>query len=587
MLSVFAIGQQLSPRPPSEYSEHTPYLINGRCEEVLPRHHYILSSGKQRFYLNNYYTDTLYGPGDSLSFCARIAVLHNRVNPGEFSYNRYLRQKQVYCQAIPLTPIIQKGHSEDITSFFYNCREKLMEKTGRLTQDTVCRKLINALCLGYKTDLDNEIRQLFITTGTVHLLSVSGLHTGAVYLFLLFILKHLGLTRRKTEILLLPLLWSYACLTGLSPSVVRASTILSFITAGKVFCRTYIPLNALAASAFFTLLIQPASLYSVSFLLSYSAYAGILIFYPFLLRLPGTLPPVASKIYACCCITVAAQLPTLPLSAFYFHTVNVNSFLINLIAVPLATLLLYTSACCLLLPLFISQYLAPLCECLSHLLVRLLQFFTPYSLNLQHLYPSAFCTGLLYLLLIAAGGYLFFRKRHWLYTSIVACILLLFHLVFTNSRLASGKEVVIFHYPRQSVVLLNYKGYGLYLQNTLAPSKNPSYLYQHKLKTLPMGAGISAKELFCPSPSLVCAKDTIAILSPTSPAYTPCNILIVTGNTLPANIFPPSGHSMPQRIVLDGSNRPHTLAEWEVFCRQHQIFLQNTAEHGAIRLLLK
>ncbi|MDE6450900.1 MAG: ComEC family competence protein [Odoribacter sp.] len=588
LISIFAIGQELSSHTIPEYSKNVPYRIKSRCEEILPRHHYILSAGQQKFYLNNSYTDTLYSPGDSLSFYARITIFHNRVNPGEFNYAHYLRQKKVYCQVFPLTPIVQKGHSEDIASFFYHCRRKLMEKTSLLTQDSICRQLINALCLGYKTDLDNATRNLFITTGTVHLLSVSGLHTGAIYVFLLFIVRHLGLTRRKTEILLLPLLWSYACLTGLSPSVVRASTILSFITVGKVFCRTYTPLNSLAAAAFFTLLIQPTSLYSISFLLSYSAYAGILIFYPFLLRLPGTLPPIVSQIYACCCITIAAQIPTLPLSAFYFHTVNINSFLINLLAVPLATLFLYISACSLLLPLFVGQYLGLAGEFLCNILVRLLQLFSPYSLHIRHLYPSVLCIVLLYALLITIGGYLFFRKRHWLFASIGTCTLLLFHLLLTNIRLTSGNEVVIFHYPRQSVILLNHKGFGFYLQNTLPETrKTPPYLYQYKLKTLPTGTGVLDKELFYHSHLLTHPKDTIIILSRMNSTYNSCNTLIVTDNLLPANIFPSFGHTMPQRVILDGSNTLYTLTIWASFCREHQIFLQNTAENGTIRLLLK
>ena len=581
---------QITPTSPATaLPENSVYRINSRCEEILPRRHYILSVGPKLFYLNNYHTDTLYRPGDSLHFLARIIPFREQANPGEFSYARYLKQKKVYSQLIPLTAVIQKDHSDNIGSFFYRLREKLMDKTAALTQDTTCRQLINALCLGDKTELDNDFRELFITTGTVHVLSVSGLHTGVIYLFLLFLLRHLGCTHRKSEILLLPLLWAYACLTGLSPSVVRASTILSFITAGKVFCRTYTPLNSLAASAFFTLLFQPSSLYSVSFLLSYSAYAGILIFYPFLLRLPGALPPVVSKIYACCCITFAAQILTLPLSAFYFHTVNLNSFLVNLVAVPLATLLLYCSATCLILPLFVSRYVILICEVLGGLLVRLLQFFSPYSVNVHHIYPSAFCTLFIYGMLIAAGGYLLSRKRRWLYAGITACSFLLAYLIVTNIQLSAKNEVLILHYPKQSVILLNYKGFCLYLQNTLPPQSPPiPYVRQHKLKTLPPETGLSDKQLFCQPHLLVHAKDTIAILSRKHPVYHPCRTLIVTGNLSPGKVFPVTGNTrLPQQIILDGSNNRHTLSDWKTFCLQHRIFLQNTAENGFVRLLLK
>ena len=355
---VFFIGKEISTIKIPEFPDKTPYLIQGRCSEILTNHHYILSVGKQHYYVNHIHTDTFYQPGDSLHFFAQIIPFQYTKKPGEFSYTRYLKQKQVFHQLIPLSPIEKKGSSHTLSSFFYQLRERIREKTNLLTSDPICQNLINALCLGYKNDLDAEFRNLFSTTGTIHLLSVSGLHTGALYLFFLFLLKHLGFKHRKSELFLLPILWTYASLTGLAPSVVRASTILSFMTLGKIFHRSYTPLNALTASAFFTLLINPSAIYSISFLLSYSAYAGILILYPFLYQLPGHLPAYLSKIYACCCVTIAAQLPTLPLCAYFFHSVNINGFIANLIAVPIATLFLYGAACCLILPLWIAH---PLC----------------------------------------------------------------------------------------------------------------------------------------------------------------------------------------------------------------------------------
>lgn len=588
--SIFMVGLHISSPSVPNYSSDTLYLIKSRCEEVLPHQHYVLSIGQQKVYLNHYFTDTIYQPGDSLTFCARIVPFTYHANPGEFSYARYLKQKKVYCQVLPFTSIIPSGHSHDFYSLFYHFRNKIMQKTSLLTRDSTCQILINALCLGYKTDLDHEFRHLFISTGTVHLLSVSGLHTGALYLFFLFILKHIGLTYRKKELLLLPLLWGYACLTGLAPSVVRASTILSFITVGKVFSRTYIPLNSLAASAFFTLLIQPTAIYSMSFLLSYSAYTGILVFYPFFYHLPGTLSPFLSKIYACCCVTISAQIPTLPLCAFYFHSINLNSFLANLIAVPIATLLLYSSACCLLLPFFVSQYLSSICELLSRSLVRFLQYFAPYSINLQNLYPPAGLILLSYGCLIAIGGYFMIRKRNWLHAATAISCLIFFYLMITNLRLSQKNEIMILHYPKQSAILLNHKGFCLYLENTLDSLHSPiPYVRQHKLKELPFPCGMTDKNLLCHSHQLFHKQDTITILSRKYTDFRSGNILIITDNLLPKHIFNPSRPSpfLPGRIILDGSNNKYTFAQWQLFCQNYQISLENTAENGCIRLVLK
>ena len=232
------------------------YRIDGRCNEILPHHNLILSVSNQNYYLSHFYTDTIYMPGDSLHFNARILPFRQNANPGEFSYARYLKQKNVFFHLLPVSPIRQNGHSDDLYTVFDHLRKKWLSKTHRLFSDSTCCQLVNALCLGYKNDLDSEVQNLFISTGTVHLLSVSGLHTGAIYLFILFIFKSIGFPSRKITFVVLPILWCYVCLTGLSPSVVRAATILSFIHIGQYFNRSYTPLNSVAAASFSNLIVS-------------------------------------------------------------------------------------------------------------------------------------------------------------------------------------------------------------------------------------------------------------------------------------------------------------------------------------------
>lgn len=589
LLVTFEIGLQLPVSPTHAYTENNIYFLHSRCTEKLPHNNYILTAAGQRFYLSNYNTDTTYHLGDSLACYATIIPLHNNVNPGEFSYSRYLKQKNVYYQIIPRSTICQSGHLSTVRSVFDQWREKIIQKTNRLTSDTLCQKLIQALCLGDRNDLDSKLQHIFMTTGTMHLLSVSGLHTGAIYLLLLFVLRYLGLSGKKTELILIPILWGYASLTGLSPSVVRASTILSFITIGKAFSRTYTPLNSLAASAFFTLLIQPHVLYSLSFLLSYSAYTGIITIYPILFRLPGTLSPVWSKIYACICITLSAQLPTLPISAFYFHTLNLTGFLANLIAVPLATLFLYSSAICLCLPAMIGKYVIWVCELLCHTLVGFLKVFIPFSFNLQDLYPSGPIVLLLYASLISLVGYLLLRKRPWLYTSVLVLLFLFLSQMLINWSICSKSEIVIFHYYRQTAIIFNYKGYYTYLKNTtLPPEKTRPYIRYNKLKALPSTPGFVNSDFYWFPNCFFWRNDTICIADQTTTCYTPCRILIITDNIFPQQLFQ-SGTTVtyPQIIITDGSNNKYTTQTWYEFCSISHITFRNTFEIGAVCLSLK
>lgn len=588
LLAVFfCFGNSISQDTPPEYNPATSFLIESRCEEELPGNHYILSAYGERFYLSGFYTDTQYRAGDSLRFYARILPFRHNANPQEFSYAEYMGQRRVYHQLRPTSPICQEGHSHSLLSFFNSQRARLLDKTAALTKDSTCMMLVNALCLGYKNELQPELRNLFITTGTVHLLSVSGLHVGIIYLLILYLFKLFRPAGKGMLLLTLPLLWGYACLTGLSPSVVRAAMLLSFITIGKVFCQAYNPVNLLAASASLTLLVEPTALYSLSFLLSYSAYSGIMLLYPHLYHLPGKLPKFPARIYACFCVTIAAQLPTLPISAYYFHTINVNGFLANLIAVPLATILLYCSAICLVLPLAIGGLLMPVTECLCRMLTDCLEWFAPYMVNIRDIYPSGSIVIVLYAIFAATGVYLLHRKRFVFIGAICLTGLLLPLATGLNYHFARQEKVVIFHYYKQSAILLNHHGFYLPLKASTSgkPENMRPYILYHKLQALPKAEGVLGENISWLPPCLYFHSDTILIPDKQLEAGQRGNILIVTGDLSPHQVFG-TAPSMPypKEIILDGSNSFRTHRKWDDFCKRKGILFRNTAEEGAVYL---
>lgn len=585
---VFCCGQQISAERQPVPDVNAVYYLKSRCEEELTHRNYILSSGNQKFYLSSFYTDTLYQPGDSLYFYTRISSLSENSDPGEFSYARYLKHKKVHLRLLPVTEIRQHGHSGSVRFFFTSFRQHLLEKTAKLIKDTSCRQLVNALCLGFKNDMDPELQDVFITTGTVHLLSVSGLHTGAIYLLLLYLFRYTGLSKRGQELIVIPFLWCYACLTGLSPSVIRAATILTFITAGKVFYKTYTPLNAVAASAFLTLLFEPYTLYSLSFLMSYSAYTGILLLYPTFYHLPGKMPKYLSKIYACCCLTIAAQIPTLPISAFYFHTINIDGFLANIIAVPLATFLLYCSAISLSLPLVISTYLGPATELLSKMLIRFLHLIQPVMINVRELYPTPVTIILIYTCLILACLFIGQKKICWLRATCCCTALLIIYLCVHNAQLSSRQEIVVFHSRQRTTILLNYRGYYSVLKNpTSDPQKIQSYIHQNKLRPLPGEVGLLNSNLQWTNSLLTTGTDTVMIVSSADYHFAPCHTLIITENISPEKLYNPMPSSLPSLIITDGSNSSFNVRKWLTFCRNNHIPIYNTYEEGSFRLLLK
>lgn len=207
--------------------------------------------------------------------------------------------------------------------------------------------IVSALSLGDKSHLSKETKEAYSATGANHILAVSGLHVGIVYMVFLFLLSRLmpcqSLKNLRITFVLL-LLWGYAFIAGLSPSVVRASIMLSLVAIGEILNRKATTLNTVFASAFLMLMYQPHYLIDVGFQLSFSAVLAILLFQEKIYKtiiFKGYLP---DKIWSLISVSLAAQLGTLPIVLYHFHRFSNLFGISGLIVIPAATLLIYGSA---------------------------------------------------------------------------------------------------------------------------------------------------------------------------------------------------------------------------------------------------
>ena len=208
-----------------------------------------------------------------------------------------------------------------------------------------------ALTLGYKEDLDPELKHHFQASGAAHVLAVSGLHTGIIYGLLLWFLTLGGrfkpsyenkIGRRLISIAIIAVMWGYAWLTGMTPSVVRAVVMVTIFEVGRMVYREAISLNSIAAAAVLILMIHPYDLWSVSFQLSFAATAAIVMLVSSL-RHDGTTILRRSRILryfvGIIVVSFAAQLGTLPITMYYFGQISCYFLLTNLIVLPIAAML--------------------------------------------------------------------------------------------------------------------------------------------------------------------------------------------------------------------------------------------------------
>lgn len=564
------------------------YCLKSRCEDVLKDNNYILSASSLLFYWDNSDSSKQISIGDSLTVYSKLYPIRDNSNTGEFSYNRYLKQKGINYKVFPVTAPQISGHSDNVFSIFQTVRSRLTAKTDLLVKDSTYNAILKALCLGYRNDLDSETKNLFTDTGTIHLLSVSGLHTGAIYLLIAYLFRLIGIRNGRVYLLIIPLLWAYACTTGLSPSVIRASTILTFVTIGKVFERDYTPLNSIAASAFFTLLLQPAAIYSISFQMSYSAYTGIVTIYPLLNKLQPKLHRFLVPLYSLLCVSIAAQIPTLPLTAYYFHTISVNSFLANIIAVPIATILLYAGTILLIIPTFIGIHISIIIEWIGQALLLFLHYFSKISINSEDLYFSCLHIILFYLCLISAMIFIIHQKKLYFRLFLLSITLLIAYTCSFNFSISNRKEIVIFHAYNQSCILLNHEGYYYYLKNNQTnPDRTRPYIKKNQLKEIAGYTGFISSGIQYTDNRFKYTNRQIYIADRYNTDIEDADILIITDGTSPEHLFSQKRIYYPEQIIVDGSNKPYINKKWEKFCYEKGIILTQTNENGSIIISLK
>lgn len=284
--------------------------------------------------------------GDLLFVEGQPAETSPPANPGEFNYKGYLVYNRIHHQQFIGNKFSVVGHASQNWAV-QKANELRAESVAVLTSlidDEDARAITLALVLGVKDDLQDDVIQAFSTTGSMHVLAVSGLHVGIIYAIVFLLLKRMGLSNRKYRWVLalisIAILWTYALLTGLSPSVLRAVTMFSFIAMGRALSRNSNIYNTLAASALVLLIYNPYLIMSVGFQLSYLAVFGIVYIQPKLYDLVEVNHWLLDKIWAITCVSFAAQLATAPLSMLYFHQFPSYFLLSNLFIIPAAFVIL-------------------------------------------------------------------------------------------------------------------------------------------------------------------------------------------------------------------------------------------------------
>lgn len=325
----------------------------------------------------------LYFPKDSASAClrrgdqllvqARLSPPRNNGNPDEFDYERYLRRQGGSGTAyVPAGQWQVVGHdsTRTIRQVALDYRAEVVALYRRLGFRGDELTVLSALTVGDQDHLSEDILETYSVSGASHVLSLSGLHIGFLYVLLVFLLRPLWTWCRWLKVPLMfglvLALWVFAFFTGLASPVVRSVTMFSLLALASLQSEKLLTLHSLLATAFLMLLVRPLWLFEVSFQLSFLSLAAILLIQPPLYRLWQPRNRFLRSVWGLMTVSVAAQVGVAPLVLFYFGRFSTHFLLSNLFVVPMASLILYAAVLLLLLAPFPSLQTA-FADVLEHL----------------------------------------------------------------------------------------------------------------------------------------------------------------------------------------------------------------------------
>lgn len=315
--------------------------------------------------------------GDVIVFNSAIQEFDEPKNPEEFSFKLYQSFHNIYHRTFLKGgdwKLVAEHQGNFLMAEVYQVREYFLSLIIKYVKDKNDFAVASAIMLGYNDYMNSDVTRAYASSGALHVLSVSGLHVGIMFIMLNFLLGAMENRGRKMQItksvIIITLIWFYACLTGLSPSVLRSAMMFSMIQLGKVFLRNVNTYNVIFASIVVLILFNPFIVTEVGFRLSYLAVLGIIFLHPKIYSLivigfgykresknqnNYLLKPVTFLLHdkkwffwwivdlawQIVAVSIAAQIATFPLSLYYFHQFPNLFLLSNLVVIPVSNLILF------------------------------------------------------------------------------------------------------------------------------------------------------------------------------------------------------------------------------------------------------
>jgi competence protein ComEC len=521
--------------------------------------------------------------GEIIAVITKPENLPGVKNPHQFDYKAYLERQYVYVQInTKYSEILQTNqHVTSISYYaakFRNHTIKQLEFYG-LTGDELA--VVKAMLLGQRQDLSEDIQNNFISAGAIHILAISGLHIGIILYLLNWLLKPFEYLQNGTyikTIILILLLWSYAVVAGLSPSVVRAVTMFTAVAIAINLKRANNIYNTLAVSAFLLLLFKPNFLFEVGFQMSYTAVIGIVSIQPVLLKLLTPKFWIIKKIWEIFTVTIAAQASVLPISIYYFHQFPSLFFMSNLVIIPFLGVILGFGFFIIIFASLGLMYswIVKLYSYIINGLNLFIEWIAGYESFLIKDIPLSVLELVTLFFLIATLVSLIEKQTAkrliWVLTSIV--IFQLAHLFTLKST--EDTTMIVFHKTAESMIGIKTGRQLLLYSNTDSLDTNQNLLRNYKvgnriksIETATLGNVLQYEN------KLILVVDSLGIYNVN---FKPD--VVILRDSPKINLTRLINELCPPQLVADGSNYASYVERWQATCDQKEIPFHSTRQTG-------
>lgn len=307
------------------------------------------ATGKITIYLPQANPEKLQPGSFYLLPTSKIKTITASGNPGSFDYARFQQNRNIYHQAYLSKEdvIFLKNPVGFSLSRFLAAGQSSALKAMRQTVPEPARALAMALLIGYRNEVDKDLLQAYTNTGVVHVIAVSGMHLGLIFLLLQQILVfpegRFPFTKWIKAAIILLITWWFSGIAGASPSIIRAAFMFSMILFARLLRKPMDSFQSLSLGAFSLLCYNPFWLWDAGFQLSFAALLSIVIYQG---PISSWLEPsnkIAGATWQLLAVTLAAQILTMPISIGQFHQAPAYFLFANLLAVPLSSIALITA----------------------------------------------------------------------------------------------------------------------------------------------------------------------------------------------------------------------------------------------------